>query len=184
MAELTLLGVTFALVVAGAAGLARASGLPLPVLLVPAGLAVSFVPGLPQVVLDPDVVFYGFLPPLLYSAAFFTSPYDWRRNWAPITALATGLVAATVAGTAAVAVALTGLGWTVGFVLGAVVGPTDPVSATAVLDRLGAPPQLRAVLEGESLVNDAVALVLYAAAIAAVSAGSSHPVQPPSTFSW
>jgi CPA1 family monovalent cation:H+ antiporter len=114
-----------------------------------------------------------FLPPLLYSAAFFTSPQEWKENWRPISALAIGLVLATLVAVAGVAVAvIAGVGWATAFVLGAVVAPTDPVAASGVIGRLRAPPRLRTILEGESLVNDGVALVIYAVAVEAAVSGS------------
>ena len=144
---------------------------PYPILLVLGGLALSFAPGLPDVRLDPDVVFTIFLPPLLYAAAFFTSVRDLRANVRPITFLAVGLVLLTTVAVAVVAHAV-GLSWPAAFVLGAVVSPTDPLAATAIARRLSAPRRVVTVVEGESLVHDGTALVLYGVAVGAAVTGS------------
>jgi CPA1 family monovalent cation:H+ antiporter len=163
------------LAVAVLAGLGLRSGVPYPVALVLGGLVIGLVPGLPSPELDPDIVFFVFLPPLLYAAAIAVSAHELRANWAPITLLAVGLVLVTICAVAAVANALLGVPWAAAFVLGAVLGPTDPVSAAAVLDRLGVKGRAKPILEGESLVNDGTALTAYKIAIAAVggSAGSA-----------
>jgi Na+/H+ antiporter len=141
---------------------------PYPIVLVVGGLALGFVPWLPAPELEPDVVFFAFLPPLLYAAAFQASAYELRANAGPIALLAVGLVLATVVAVAVVAHHVIGLPWPVAFVLGAVVGPTDPVAAAAVLARLGAPARIQTILEGESLVNDGTGLTAYKLALAAV----------------
>ena len=166
--------VLFALLTAGAGLLALAPilRLPYPILLVLGGLALGFVPGIPHLTLDPDVVLVAILPPLLYSAAFFTSLRDLRVNMRPLTLLAVGLVLTTTVSVAAVAHSVVGLSWAVSFVLGAIVAPTDAVAATAIAARLGLPRRLVALIEGESLINDATALVAYRFAIAAVLTGS------------
>src|SRR4051794_16385623 len=146
--------------------LSRFTEVPYPILLVVGGLALSFVPGLPDVRLDPDVLFTVFLPPLLYAAAFFTSPRDLRANIRQITFLAVGLVVLTMVAVAVIAHAV-GLSWAAAFVLGAVVSPTDPLAATAIARRLGAPRRVVTIVEGESLVNDGTALVLYGVAVTA-----------------
>ncbi|HEV8167635.1 MAG TPA: cation:proton antiporter, partial [Actinomycetota bacterium] len=141
---------------AGLSVLARPLGVPYPILLVLGGLLLGFVPGLPAVQLPPELVLVLFLPPLLYQAAFFSSPRDLRADARAITLLAIGLVLATMAAVAVTAHALVeGLPWAAAFTLGAIVAPTDPLAATAILRRLGAPRRLVTVLEGESLVNDA-----------------------------
>jgi monovalent cation/hydrogen antiporter len=145
---------------------------PYPILLVLGGLALGFIPGIPTVTLPPELVLVGILPPLLYSAAFFTGLRDLRANVRPIGLLAVGLVVATMVAVAAVAHFATGLEWSVAFVLGAIVAPTDPIAATAVASRLGVPRRIVTIVEGESLVNDATALVLYATAVTAVVTGS------------
>ncbi len=166
--------VLLALLTAGAGLLALAPilRLPYPILLVVGGLALGFVPGIPHLTLDPDVVLVAILPPLLYSAAFFTSLRDLRVNMRPLTLLAVGLVLTTTVSVAAVAHTVVGLSWPVSFVLGAIVAPTDAVAATAIAARLGLPRRLVALIEGESLINDATALVAYRFAIAAVLTGS------------
>jgi Na+/H+ antiporter len=141
--------------------------LPLPILLVLGGVVLGFVPGLPHVALPPDVVLVAVLPPLLYSGAFFTSLRDLRTNRRPISLLAFGLVATTMAAVAIAAHKWIGLPWAVAFTLGAVVSPTDALAATEIASRLGAPRRVVALIEGESLVNDGTALVLYKAAVGA-----------------
>jgi CPA1 family monovalent cation:H+ antiporter len=151
---------------------AALSGLPLPVLLVCGGLALGFVPGLPHVELPPDLVLVGILPPLLYSAAFFTGLRDLRANIRPISLLAIGLVFVTTGGVAVVAHEAMGLSWAAAFTLGAVVSPTDALAATEVAHRFNMPRRLVSILEGESLLNDGTALVLYKTAVTAAVAGS------------
>ncbi|MGZ4976761.1 MAG: Na+/H+ antiporter [Methylobacter sp.] len=153
--------------------IARKLAIPYPILLVIGGLILSFVPGLPTIRLDPDLVFLVFLPPLLWAAAYFTSWRDFRANARPITLLAVGLVLVTTAAVAAVAHAtLPGIGWAGAIVLGAIVSPPDAVSATAIIKQLHLPRRGVTILEGESLVNDATALVLYRAALIAAFTGS------------
>ena len=146
---------------------------PYPILLVLGGVAVGFVPGVPHVALQPEIVLVAVLPPLLYSGAFFTSLRDLRRNARPLSFLAVGLVLATMV---VVAVAchegISGLSWPTCFVIGAVVAPTDAVAATAIASRLGVPRRIVAIIEGESLINDATALVAYSFAVTAVTTGS------------
>jgi CPA1 family monovalent cation:H+ antiporter len=168
--ELILLGLLAA--VAALMALAPTLRIPYPILLVAGGVALGFVPGVPKLVLPPDLVLVGVLPPLLYSSGFFTSLRDVRRKAHSITLLATGLVAATMAAVAVVAHEAVGLAWAPAFVLGAVVGPTDPIAATAIARRLGVPRRVVTTVEGESLVNDATALVLYRAAVVAAVAGT------------
>jgi monovalent cation/hydrogen antiporter len=153
--------------------LAPMTRIPYPILLVLGGLALSLVPGLPEFELPPDIVLIGFLPPLLYIAAFFTSLRDLRANVLPIGLLSIGLVGLTTLVVGVVAhSAIDGIPWAAAFVLGAVVSPTDPIAATSVARRLNVPRRLVTVIEGESLVNDASALVLYRVAVAAVLTGS------------
>ena len=153
--------------------IARRVLIPYPIFLVLGGLALSLVPNLPVVRLDPDLVFLIFLPPILWSAAYFTSLRDFRANLRAITLLAVGLVLATTAAVAAVArLLIPGLGWPVAVALGAIVSPPDAVAATAIARRLGIPHRVVTVLEGESLVNDASALVLYRSALAAGVTGA------------
>src|SRR5260221_7620905 len=147
--------------------------LPYPILLVIGGLALGFVPGIPHLTLDPDIVLVAFLPPLLYSAAFFTSLRDLRANIRPLSLLALGLVLTTMLSVAAVAHRFVDdPSWPAAFVLGATVAPTDAVAATAIAERLRIPRRPVALIEGESLINDATALVAYRFAVAAVLTGS------------
>jgi monovalent cation/hydrogen antiporter len=167
--------VALALIVAVAAMLALAPTLrvPYPILLVVGGLVIGLIPGMPELELEPEIVFFGVLPPLLYSAAFFTSLRDLRANVRPIGLLAIGLVIATTVGVAVVAhTFVDGLSWASAFVLGAIVSPTDPLAATSIARRLGVPRKLVMTVEGESLVNDGSGLVLYRVAVAAVVTGS------------
>jgi Na+/H+ antiporter len=155
------------------AGAARRVGLPSPIVLVACGVLVALVPGLPAADLDPDLIFFIFLPPLIYGAGFNSSPRDLRAQARRIGMLATGLVAAsTVAVAVAVKLLVPGFGWAEGFVLGAILAPTDPVAAVAIMQRLRVTPQLSAVIEGESLVNDGTGLVLYRLAVAATVSGT------------
>jgi CPA1 family monovalent cation:H+ antiporter len=163
-AELLLLVLVVA--VAALSVLARVIGVPYPILLVLGGLVIGFVPGLPDVELPPDLVLVLFLPPLLYYAAFFSSPRDLRADMRAISLLAIGLVLATMGAVAVAAHALVdGLPWAAAFALGAIVSPTDPLAATAIARRLGVSRRLVTVLEGEALVNDATALVAYRIAV-------------------
>jgi len=160
-------------VVIGLATLARRLVIPYPILLVVGGLFLGFVPGLPPVRLAPDLVFFVFLPPILWAAAFFTSFRDFRANLRPIMLLALGLVVATTAAVAVVAHAVVpGMSWAGGVALGAIVSPPDAVAAVAILRRLRIPRRVVVVLEGESLVNDASALILYRTAVAAMVTGA------------
>jgi CPA1 family monovalent cation:H+ antiporter len=146
--------------------------LPYPIVLVVGGVALAFGSGLPRVAIPPELVLVIFLPPLLFSAAWFTSWRDFAANWRSIGLLAIGLVVATTIGVAAVAHALIpGMPWPVAFVLGAIVSPPDAVAATAVMQRLHVPRWLVTVLEGESLVNDATGLVAFQVALGAVLSG-------------
>jgi len=155
------------------ATVARTVSVPYPVLLVVGGLALGLVPGLPHVEMEPEIVFLLFLPPLLFVAAFFSSPRDLKANVRPIGLLAIGLVLFTTLVVGAVVHALLPeLGWPVALALGAIVSPTDAVAATAVFRRLGVPRRIVTVLEGESLVNDATGLIVYRAAVAAVVTGA------------
>jgi Na+/H+ antiporter len=147
--------------------------IPYPILLVLGGLLIGIAPGMPEFELNPELVFFGVLPPLLYGSAFFTSLRDLRAQARPIGLLAVGLVVVTTVGVAAVAHAFVdGLSWPSAFVLGAIVSPTDPLAATSIARRLGIPRKLVTIVEGESLVNDGTGLVAYRVAVAAVVTGS------------
>ena len=146
--------------------------IPYPILLVLGGLLLGFAPGVPVVTMPPEVVLVGILPPLLYVAAYRTGLRELRQNLRPISLLAGGLVATTTAAVGRVAHAVTDLPWAQSFILGAVVSPTDPIAATAIGRRLGVARRLIDIIEGESLVNDGMALVLLRTAIVAAVAGS------------
>jgi monovalent cation/hydrogen antiporter len=152
---------------------ARRTGIPTEILLVLGSLVVSLLPGLKPIILDPTVVFALFLPPILFAAAYFTSWRDFKRNKRPIFLLAVGLVLFT---TTLVAVALRliapGVPWPIAFLLGAIVSPPDASAATAIVGKLGVPRRLLTIIEGESLVNDATALVAYKFALAAIVTGA------------
>ena len=146
---------------------------PFPVVLVTAGLAISLIPGLPVIALQPNVVFLIFLPPLLYAAAWNISWRDFKANIRPIIMAAIGLVFFT---TTCIGVLVhwlvPGVGWPVAFLLGAIISPPDAVAAAAITKGLGLHPRIVAILEGESLLNDASALIAFKYALAAVLAGS------------
>jgi monovalent cation/hydrogen antiporter len=146
---------------------------PFPILLVAAGLIIGFVPQLPNLALDPDIVFLIILPPLLYDAASKTSWHEFRTSIRPISTLAITLVFFT---TVAVAIAahyfIPGFSWPLAFVLGAVVSPPDAVAASSIIKGLGLNKKVITILEGESLVNDASALIAYRYAVMAVTTGT------------
>lgn len=146
---------------------------PFPIILVLSGVAISLVPGLPVITLDPAIVFVIFLPPLLYGAAWNTSWHEFKASIRPITLAAIGLVFFT---TSLVAIAayflIPGLGWPLAFLLGAIVSPPDAIAATTITKGLGLQPRIITILEGESLVNDASGLIAYKYALTAVTAGN------------
>ncbi|HEX5438830.1 MAG TPA: Na+/H+ antiporter [Gemmatimonadaceae bacterium] len=147
--------------------LAQRWHLPHPVLLVFGGVLLAFIPGLPRVTLNPDVVFLIFIPPLLYSASITTSLRDFRAEIWPILRLAVVLVLVTIGAVAVTAHWLTPeFSWPAAFVLAAIVSPPDPIAAIAVMRPLGAPAALVSILEGEGLLNDATALVAFRVAVA------------------
>jgi Na+/H+ antiporter len=160
------------LTVAVLALLARKLHIPYPILFVVGGLLLGLIPKLPKVRLDPELVFLFFLPPLLFPAALFTSWRDFRANLRPISLLAVGLVLFTTVVVAWLAHHFMGLPLAAGFVLGAIISPPDAIAATAIADRLNVPRRIVTILEGESLVNDATALVAYRFAVTAVVTGS------------
>jgi monovalent cation/hydrogen antiporter len=151
------------------AELARRLKTPFPIVLVLAGLLLSFVPGIPPIRLNPDLIFFVVLPPLLYSAAWLTSWRDFHYHLVSILLLAFGLVTFTVLGVAAAATRIfPGFDWRTGFVLGAVISTTDAIAATSIAKRLGLPQRVVDILEGESLVNDATGLLALEFGIAMV----------------
>ena len=168
--------IAFAALVVALTALARRLPIPSPILQVGAGLLIAMVPGVHVPELEPDVVFFVFLPPILWAAAYFTSLREFKANRREIGYLAVGLVLVTTAVVAVVArILLPGLPWAVAVVLGAIVSPPDAVAAAAIVSRLPVPRRVVVILEGESLVNDASALVLYRTAVAAAVTG---------VFSW
>jgi Na+/H+ antiporter len=160
--------------VAAFSGMARRWSIPYPIVLVVAGLVLSFVPGIPRIPLSPDVVFFIFLPPLLFAAAYLTSWRDFRYNLMSIAMLAIGLVGFTVWGVAYTADHfITFLDWKSGFLLGAVVSTTDAIAATSIAKRLGLPRRIVDLLEGESLLNDATGLLALEFGLALLLRGRS-----------
>src|SRR5271156_320034 len=142
------------------AGLARRLKVPYPILLVVAGLILSFIPGMPRIGLDPNLVFLVFLPPLLYSAAWMLSWREFQRNFSSIAMLAVGLVFFTIVGLALMAGSLLpGFDWRSAVLLGAVVAATDAIAATSIARRVGLPQRIVDILEAESLVNDGTGLL-------------------------
>jgi Na+/H+ antiporter len=158
--------------VAGLGLLARKLNVAYPILLVLGGLLIGFIPGLPNVRLSPEFIFLFFLPPLLFPAALFTSWRDFRANLRPILLLAVGLVLFTTVAVGLLVHYVIGLPLVAGFVLGAIVSPPDAIAAGAIAERLSVPRRIVAIVEGESLVNDATALVAYRFAVAAAATGS------------
>jgi CPA1 family monovalent cation:H+ antiporter len=151
--------------------LARRVHIAYPVVLVLGGLGLSLLPGTPRIQFDPNFIFYGVLPPLLYAAAWSTSWRDFSHHLVSIVSLAFGLVLFTILGVAVAAhLLLPGFDWRLAAILGAVVAPTDAIAATAIASRLELPRRLIDVLEGESLINDATALVAVELASALVIA--------------
>jgi monovalent cation/hydrogen antiporter len=169
--ELVLLALL--VVIAGLTLLSRWLQVPYPIVLVLGGLVLSYVPGMPAVELEPELVLVLFLPPLLYWAAFFSSPRELRVDLRAISGLAVGLVLVTMCAVAVTAhTVVEGLPWAAAFALGAIVAPTDPLAATAIARRLGVRRRIVTLLEGEALVNDATALVAYRIAVTAAVGGS------------
>jgi CPA1 family monovalent cation:H+ antiporter len=166
---LILLGVLIA--ATGLLVLAGRWSVPYPILLVVGGALLGLVPGIPQVSVDPDLILLVALPPLLYQAAFFRSLHELAQNARPILSLSIGLVVATTAGVAAVAHHVAGMPWGTALILGAVLSPTDPVAATTIASRVGAPRRYVTLVEGESLANDGTGLTLYKLAVTAAVAG-------------
>jgi monovalent cation/hydrogen antiporter len=152
---------------------ARRLRVPAPSLLVVAGVIIGLVPGVPDVEVTPELVSLVVLPPLLYAAGEELPWRDLRAVWKPVTALAVGLVLATAAAVGAVAVWLTPLPLGMAFVLGAILASTDPVAVTALARRLHLPPRVHALVQAESLFNDATSLLLFRVAVSLVVAGGS-----------
>jgi len=149
--------------------LAKRIGAPYPALLALGGALLAFIPGAPRIVLEPELALALFLAPVLLDAAYDTSPRDLKDNWLPVTCLVLIAVGLTTAAVAAVAHALTGMPWAVAIALGAIVAPPDAAAATAVLRQVRLPHRILKILEGESLLNDASALLIYRGAVIAAS---------------
>jgi monovalent cation/hydrogen antiporter len=170
-AELLIAGLLVA--VAVLSWLARLLNIPYPVMLVVGGALFGFIPGVPEVKLNPNVVLVVFLPPLIYGAAVFANLNDMRANLRSLSLVAIGLVLVTMCAVAVVAhEVINGLPWSAAFTLGAIVSPTDPLAGALIMRRLGMPRRLVSGIEGEGLFNDSTALVAYKVAIAAVVSGS------------
>src|SRR3712207_6842287 len=166
--------IVIALLLAGAAlaAVARRVGAPYPALVALAGAALALIPGVPTLVLDPELALALFVAPVLADAAFDASPRDLRANWRAVTSLALGAVALTIAVVALVAKALVpDMPWGAAVALGAIVAPPDAAAATTVLKQLRPPNRLLVILEGESLFNDASALLVYRLAVGATLTG-------------
>src|SRR6266851_602367 len=169
--------------VAALVTIARRLGIAYPIFLVIGGLALGLVPGTPHVEVDPDLIFLFILPPLLYIAAFYTPLRSLRANLGTIGSLAVGLVVVSAFAVAAVAHALIpGIPWAVAIALGAIVAPPDAIAAAAIASRLAVPRRIVSVLEGESLLNDATALTLYALALTMALGGAVGPTTAALTF--
>jgi Na+/H+ antiporter len=168
--EVVLAGVLVSVAVLNA--VASRIGIPYPIVLVLGGLALGLVPDMPHVELDPDLVLLVFLPPLLYFAAFFSELQALRGDARALSLTSIGLVLFTMVLVAVPGHLVLDLPWPMAFALGAIVSPTDPVAATAIMRRLGAPRRIVTLVEGESLVNDAAALVAYRVAVVAAVEGT------------
>jgi len=170
--ELFTLGVAIAVVMIIGRSVASRLEVPDAIILVILGVLASLIPQVPNIDLPPDVVLFLFLPPLVYNAAFFSAPRETRENAVPITALAIGATTVTIIGVGAVTrLVLPAAGWPGALAFAAAVAPTDAVAATSVLTRLGAPTRVVTILEGESLINDGVALTAFGLAVEAMA----HP---------
>lgn len=157
-------------VMIGLSALAQKARVPLPVILITAGIVLGFIPSVPKAQLEPDVIFLLFLPPLLFDAAFNIEAKEFRENINTIGTLAISLVFVTTAGIAVAAhYLIPGMTWPLSFVLGAILSATDAVSALSITKGLGLPHRTTTILEGESLINDASSLVAYNFAVGAVT---------------
>ena len=164
---------TLLLVGAVLAALARRFNAPYPALLALAGAALALLPDVPSVTLDPKLALTLLVAPVLLDAAFDSSPRDLKRNWRAVTGLALAAVGLTIAAVAVVARAMIpGLSWPAAIALGAIVAPPDAAAATAVLHQLRPPHRVLVILQGESLFNDASALLIYRVAVGAAVTGT------------
>jgi monovalent cation/hydrogen antiporter len=169
-------------VLAGTAWLAKRVNIAPAILLMLAGIVLAFVPGMPAVELQPELVLLMVLPPLIYSASVAMSWREFKYNLRPIVLLAVGCVIFTASMVATATHYLIGLPWNVGFLLGAIVAPPDAVAPIAIARRLGIPRRILVVLEGEGLANDATALILYRFAVIAITTGSFSLSKASGTF--
>ena len=169
-------------VLAGTALLARRINVAPAILLLLAGIALAFVPGMPSLELPPELVLLVVLPPLIYSASVAMSWREFKHNLRPIILLSVGCVIFTACAVAAATHYLIGLPWNVGFLLGAIVAPPDVVAPLAIARKLGLPRRILVVLEGEGLANDATALILYRFAVVAISTGMFSLPKATGTF--
>jgi len=175
---LILLAVAFLLIM-----LAQKVKISYPIFLVIAGLGISFIPGIPEMSIDPEMVFLIFLPPLLYEAAWYTSWNDFWKWKRPISLLAFGLVGITSLVVAFLtASVIPGFTFAMGFLLGGIVSPPDAIAATSVLKNIKIPKRITTILEGESLVNDASSLIVFRFALAAVITGQFSMSQATTDF--
>lgn len=169
----------------GASGIAEKIKASVPMLLLLVGMAIGFIPAMPKIEINPEIVMLLFLPPLLYDAAFNISFQEFKTNFNTITTLGMGLVFVTTAGIALlVHYLIPGMGWPQSFVLGAILSATDAVAAIGVTKGLGLHPKTITILEGESLINDASALVAYHFAVAAVTGIAFVPWKAGLEFVW
>src|SRR6478752_2109389 len=169
-------------VLAGTALVARRTEIAPAILLLLAGIALAFVPGMPPIELPPELVLLLVLPPLIYSASVAMSWREFKSNLRPIILLSVGCVIFTACAVAAATHYLIGLPWNIGFLLGAIVAPPDVVAPLAIARKLGLPRRILVVLEGEGLANDATALILYRFAVVAISTGLFSLPQAAGTF--
>jgi Na+/H+ antiporter len=179
------LGLGLFVVAVALAFIARRIGVAYPILLVVGGLVLGFVPGVPPITLAPDLVFLLLLPPILFGAGYSTPIRDFKANARPIALLAVGLVLFTTVVVGLVTKALVpDMPLAAAFALGAIVAPPDAVAATAIFRRLGVPRRIVTILEGESLVNDATALIAYRVAVMAAMSGFFSPAEAGVSFVW
>lgn len=151
--------------------LARRIGVPYPALLALGGAVLAFIPGAPRIILEPELALALFVAPVLLDAAYDASPRDLKDNWLSVTSLVLVAVGLTTGAVAIIAQALTGMPWAAAIALGAIVAPPDAAAAAAVLRQVNLPHRIVIVLEGESLLNDASALLIYRIAVTAITAG-------------
>ncbi|MCW2768013.1 MAG: sodium/proton antiporter, family [Nocardioides sp.] len=185
--DVALFLVGLAVCVLAVTALSERLDLPAPLVLIAVGIAVSYIPGMPEIHLQPEIVLLGLLPPLLYSTAIQSSLVDFNVNRRAILLLSVGLVAFTTVGVGAIVHAvLPGISWPASFAIGAVVAPPDAVAATAIGRRIGLPRRVVTILEGESLLNDATALVALGTAATLIThgAGEIKPWEIGLEFVW